>query len=530
MDASTSKPVRSKRKVYLEPNARCDPPRTTKWRAKTLSQREESAVDGSASPTPAEPDEPSQNSSGSTDCDVSSVPQDAHQGATSNDDSDGSDLNDETACDDDDMCSGEVPKDDWSTLSQATLPNSVLTVAEALLSILTFCISAGLNWNQMEDLVKLVNYLLGDSVIPCSRHLLRKMWETSGTVHHHFFCSSCKTYAGNRAAQDITCSNCSENVCLSNFKKNNFFSTLSVKKQLEDLLMSKSIAEALFDQLSSSGNATCLFRDITDGTLLKKCRKRSAWADITITINTDGARVFNSSKDSLWPIQFVINELPVLLRWSNVLLGGLWFGRGHPDMQLFFGTFVKELNEMGPVVWRCGSHIMKSVVRVACICVDAPARALVLHMKQFNGHYGCSFCLERGTFLHGALRYVLPGSDAQEAASERSTAGMKEDAKEARRCGAPVNGVKGSTALSKLDAYDVVWGTCPDYMHVVLEGDGEKFFGSSCIFVCESLKSETWNVLVAMMELTTSRTEWARNTKKEPLYEAFEIRAVSMPS
>ncbi|XP_049268738.1 uncharacterized protein LOC119382286 [Rhipicephalus sanguineus] len=373
------------------------------------------------------------------------------------------------------MCSGEVPKDDWSTLSQATLPNSVLTVAEALLSILTFCISAGLNWSQMEDLVKLVNFLLGETVIPCSRHLLKKMWETSDTVCHHFFCSSCKTYAGKRAAQDITCSNCSENVCLSNFKKSNFFSTLSVKKQLEDLLMSKSVAQALFDQLSSPGSASCLLRDITDGTLLKKCRKHSEWADITITVNTDGARVFNSSKDSLWPIQLVVNELPVLLRWSNVLLGGVWFGRGHPDMQLFFGTFVKELNEMGAVVWRCGSRIMKSVVRVACVCVDAPARALVLHMKQFNGHYGCSFCLERGTFLHGALRYVLPGSDAQEAASERSTAGMKQDAKEASRCGAPVNGVKGSTALSKLDAYDVVWGTCPDYMHVVLEGVSKQF-------------------------------------------------------
>lgn len=122
----------------------------------------------------------------------------------------------------------------------------------------------------------------------------------------------------------------------------------------------------------------------------------------------------------------------------------------------FFGTFVQELKEMGPIVWKCGSRIIKSVVRVACVCVDAPARALVLHMKQFNGHYGCSFCLERGTFLNGALRYVLPDSDAQEPAAERTMAGMKQDAKEAKRCGAPVNGVKGSTALSKLDAYDVV--------------------------------------------------------------------------
>lgn len=59
---------------------------------------------------------------------------------------------------------------------------------------------------------------------------------------------------------------------------------------------------------------------------------------------------------------------------------------------------------------------------------------------------------------------MLRGNSAQEAAAERATARMKQDAKRARHCGAPVNGVKGLAVLSRLDAYDVVWGTCPDYM------------------------------------------------------------------
>lgn len=503
-EASTSKAVQGKRKIYLEPDVRCHPPRTTKWRAKAFLQPEDSAEladSGSASQAPAEADGLAQTSSERTGClHVSSVPQDEYQGPNS-DGNDSFDLDeDKTSSDDADMCNDEVPEDDWNTLSQTTLPNSVLTVAEALLSILTYSVSAGLNWNQLEDLVKLVNFLLGDKVIPCSRHILRKMWASSSSVQHHFFCSACKSYAGEPAVLDITCSNCGENVCVSNFKKSNFFSTLNVKKQLEDLLRSESIAKALFDQLSSRGDASCM-KDITDGALLKKCRKHWEWTDITITVNTDGARVFNSSKDSLWPIQFVVNELPIFLRWSNVLLGGLWFGRGHPDMQVFFGTFVKELKEMGPVVWRCGSHVLKSVVRVVCVCVDAPARALILQMKQFNGHYGCSFCLERGTFLDGALRYVLPGNSAQEAAAERTTAGMKQDAKRARRCGAPVNGVKGSTVLSRLDAYDVVWGTCPDYMHVVLEGVTKQF----CALWLQSAGCEYYIGSRQTMELLNSR-------------------------
>lgn len=30
------------------------------------------------------------------------------------------------------------------------------------------------------------------------------------------------------------------------------------------------------------------------------------------------------------------------------------------------------------------------------VSVDLPARALVLNMKQFNGKYGCSICLDEG--------------------------------------------------------------------------------------------------------------------------------------
>lgn len=206
MEASTSKPVRGKRKIYLEPNACCELPRTTKWHAKAASRPEESAellADGSASPTPVEPDEPSQTSSESAGCfHASSEPQDGHRDATSSDDSDNFDVDGEAACDSANMCSGEVPEDEWSMLSRTTLPNSVLTVAEALLSILTFCVTAGLNWNQLEDLIKLVNLLLGDSIIPCSRHLLRKMWDTSSTVRHHFFLFSvqdlCREASGPR--------------------------------------------------------------------------------------------------------------------------------------------------------------------------------------------------------------------------------------------------------------------------------------------------------------------------------------------
>ena len=40
------------------------------------------------------------------------------------------------------------------------------------------------------------------------------------------------------------------------------------------------------------------------------------------------------------------------------------------------------------------------VVLVACTC-DLPARAQVMNVTQFNGYYGCAFCLQKGKlYMH----------------------------------------------------------------------------------------------------------------------------------
>lgn len=89
------------------------------------------------------------------------------------------------------------------------------------------------------------------------------------------------------------------------------------------------------------------------------------------------------------------------IRWSNVLLAALWFGAGHPDMVMFLNPFVNEINRIGTITWESGGHVMNSGVQIVCCCVDAPARAAVLNMKQFNGYYGCTWCLQKGTYLNG---------------------------------------------------------------------------------------------------------------------------------
>ena len=66
--------------------------------------------------------------------------------------------------------------------------------------------------------------------------------------------------------------------------------------------------------------------DIFDGEMYKKAMSGLSKFDLSLSFNTDGVPIFNSSKCSLWPILATVNELPPKLRRTPVLLVGLWSG------------------------------------------------------------------------------------------------------------------------------------------------------------------------------------------------------------
>jgi len=115
---------------------------------------------------------------------------------------------------------------------------------------------------------------------------------------------------------------------------------------------------------------------------------------ITMQLNVDGAQIFNSSKFSFMPCMGVINEAPYKIRRSNILLLGLWYGNHKPTPAHFLNEVVKTLQhlsangfEVDGVRWR---------VQLTVITVDTIARPLLRCTTQFNGEYGCDFCLLPG--------------------------------------------------------------------------------------------------------------------------------------
>ncbi|KAH8032898.1 hypothetical protein HPB51_003474 [Rhipicephalus microplus] len=142
-------------------------------------------------------------------------------------------------------------------------------------------------------------------------------------------------------------------------------------------------------------------------------------------------------------------------------------------MALFQGTFVEKMNELcenGVELQRQG-RVEKYKVYCICSSVDSVARAPMQGVTQFNGYFGCNWCLQRGERAGGATKYPVEEVEP----TERSELQMLNDMEIALKGGVPVQGVKTVSPLINLPHFNIVWSFVPDYMHCVLLGVARQF-------------------------------------------------------
>ena len=204
-------------------------------------------------------------------------------------------------------------------------------------------------------------------------------------------------------------------------------------------------------------------------------------SNISLTWNIDGLPLFKSSKFSLWPIYFVINELPYKLRirTENMIISGLWFGESKPNMNVFLQPIFTELIDLESSGVEVKSPslttpFISKVIVLAGTC-DLPAKSLILNTIQYNGKHGCSKCLDPGFTFRTSVcghTHVYPyqASKASGHGSKRSSSTHNSDVTKAQQENSIVNGVKGTSWLMRLSHYDIIKGTGIDYMHCVLLG------------------------------------------------------------
>lgn len=96
----------------------------------------------------------------------------------------------------------------------------------------------------------------------------------------------------------------------------------------------------------------------------------------------------------------MLNELPYNERRENIILVGLWFSHIKPDMNTFLMPFVQELcmlhDDVINIQLPNHEDLTNFKIHTIISSVDSVARPMVQRIKQFNGKFGCSYCLNEG--------------------------------------------------------------------------------------------------------------------------------------
>lgn len=171
------------------------------------------------------------------------------------------------------------------------------------------------------------------------------------------------------------------------------------------------------------------------------------------------------------PIQVAINELPYRLRKENILLTSLWCSWKKPVMDLYLKPFVDDLRDLHENGFDCLPPGFNAPITVRVhnflAPVDSVERCALQNMHQYNGEFGCSYCLCRGEVINvgngNARIYVGEGRKRSKSQHER-------DAIRAVSKETIVQGVKGVSLLMLLPVFNVIESFPPEYMHSVLLG------------------------------------------------------------
>ena len=342
--------------------------------------------------------------------------------------------------------------------------------------IVAFSIRHSLSKVAVGDMLDMLRVLGVTKNLPSSKHMLLKSYleEIDDKKCIHFYCSKCMSYMTGREAN---CSVCEQHFSQTNaMKDGHFFVYLPIHDQLKDLLESGYIEE----HRVTFGHEAGVLRDIVDGDMYRRVGEAPSRSlnKLTLSWNFDGLPIFKSSGASIWPILIQINELNPSARKEQMLMCALWFGPRKPLWSAYSKPFLEELSKLGTtgIAWKPVSDVEQTritKVRSHAIVCDAPARCMVQGTHQFNGAYGCTWCLQEGSVVakgNGVCRVY----DYEHDVPKRTQANVIDSVKTLLEQNLTHhNGVKTASPLLRLPdccGVDIVRSFSVDYMHAVLLG------------------------------------------------------------
>ena len=173
---------------------------------------------------------------------------------------------------------------------------------------------------------------------------------------------------------------------------------------------------------------------------------------------------------TLWPVLMYTISFPPAIRMNaeNMMVCALWLGPCKPHMTILPPVLSKidKLERDGlKFATQEGDRILKA--KLVAGVFDLPAKAMALNIMQFNGYYGCPYCLDKGVHKHKRHLYY-----PDEPHRIRKQKDIKHWAQQAELTSHPVCGIKG---FSVLRPYLPIRRIPVDYMHAMLEGITKAF-------------------------------------------------------
>lgn len=123
---------------------------------------------------------------------------------------------------------------------------------------------------------------------------------------------------------------------------------------------------------------------------------------LCIGLNIDGVPLFKSSPISAWLILGRVINVPL----SRVFPISVAIGPNKPNGRdlSFLDDTVDELKHLIETGLSRGTKLVQ--VELSFIVCDCPAKSLVKGTKLYSGYNACFDCSLRGTYKHGAMRYL----------------------------------------------------------------------------------------------------------------------------
>lgn len=222
--------------------------------------------------------------------------------------------------------------------------NTKCTVSDAMLMIHAYSVRHDLSWTAIDDLIRLVNRVVGEKKIPQSKYLFKQKFVKSIKCNpvKHFVCHQCNLYLGTleqiKSEGNEYCTICQCKIQTDTKYAKNHFVTIPIREQLTKILERNS--DNLIFNTQRSTTHIC---DVHDALLFQRMENI-----ITLTFSSDGAAVFKATQEkSLWPLQFIANEIDLEHRFqrSNMFCSVISFG-ATPNMQTYLKPFIEEVKQI----------------------------------------------------------------------------------------------------------------------------------------------------------------------------------------